>query len=224
MAPFLSLPQVRAEGRPQYLAPLGIAYPERSQGRVHEGSVTPTPYTSTTYCPVPVTFMLWVPGFAASLTVTALARVPTPLGVGVKVTVNVHVALLASDAPHGVRPPGTAASSPLPAIVGLTELARLLVSVTVCGVLEFATGLRRESQAGGRERQGKACRPLHIQYLLSHRGVIRNHDCAGHAAAGSKRRRKRDAHGATRRGVQLKAGGTWFCSATDRRKISAGCD
>jgi hypothetical protein len=46
--------------------------------------------TGTFYWPVPVTANVSTLGFAVSVTVTALARVPTALGV--KVTVKVHFA------------------------------------------------------------------------------------------------------------------------------------
>jgi hypothetical protein len=78
---------------------------------------------------VPVTFIVCTDGDAASFTVIVAARVPTALGVNT--TVNVHRAFAASVAPHGVAPPGTSAKSPLPVIVGLTALLRLLVTVTV---------------------------------------------------------------------------------------------
>jgi hypothetical protein len=43
-------------------------------------------------------------GFAESVTVTALARVPTALGVNV--TMNVHLALASKVEVHGIVPPG----------------------------------------------------------------------------------------------------------------------
>ena len=81
------------------------------------------------YWPVPVTLMVCTPGFAESVTVIALARVPTALGVNV--TVKVQPDLAANVVVHGVAPPGTIAKSPLPEITGLNDVARLLVIVTV---------------------------------------------------------------------------------------------
>jgi hypothetical protein len=58
------------------------------------------------YWPVPFTIKAWAPGFAESVTVTALVRVPIALGVNV--TVNVHFACAASVPVHGVASPATA--------------------------------------------------------------------------------------------------------------------
>jgi hypothetical protein len=47
-------------------------------------------FCATRYCPVPVTVKVCTPGFPPSVSVIALARVPTALGVNV--TVMVHFA------------------------------------------------------------------------------------------------------------------------------------
>jgi len=51
------------------------------------------------------------------LCVTVAAPLIVPTAVGVKVTVNVHMPFAPTVAPHGAVPPGTAAKSPLPAIL-----------------------------------------------------------------------------------------------------------
>ena len=64
------------------------------------------PLHTKLYWPVPVTLKACAPGFAESVTVTALVRVPSALGV--KVTLNVHFACAATGPVHGVAPPATA--------------------------------------------------------------------------------------------------------------------
>jgi len=89
--------------------------------------------------------------------VTVLARVPTALGV--KVTVKVHLAWPAT-VPQGVAPPGAAAKSPLPVIVGVREVARLFVMVTVCDALVVATVCAANVSVPGEKDSGGTAGPF----------------------------------------------------------------
>jgi hypothetical protein len=71
------------------------------------GQECPLHINLITYWPVPVAAMVCTLGFAESVTVTTLARVPTALGVNV--TVNVQLAFDNKVEVHGVVPPGAAA-------------------------------------------------------------------------------------------------------------------
>jgi hypothetical protein len=110
------------------------------------------------YCPVPVTPTVCTFGLLPSVTVTAPVRVPTALGVNV--TVNVQVACAASVPLHGVAPPDAAVKSPLPAITGLTDVARTLVTVTVCAALVVATPCAANVSEVGENARGNVAVPL----------------------------------------------------------------
>src|SRR5580704_5636347 len=110
------------------------------------------------YCPVPVTLTVCTLGLLPSVTVTAPVRGPTVLGVNV--TVNVQVACAASVPLQGVAPPGAAAKSPFPAITGLTDAARTLVTVTVCAALVVATPCAANVSEVGENARGNVAVPL----------------------------------------------------------------
>lgn len=93
-----------------------------------------------------------------SVTVTTLARVPTALGVNV--TVNVHFACASSEEVHGVVPPGTAAKSPLPVMVGVTVPGKLFVIVTVWDALLVATVCAAKVSDAGEKESGNTTVPF----------------------------------------------------------------
>jgi hypothetical protein len=84
----------------------------------------------------------------------------TPVALGVNVTVKVHLACAASVEAQGVAPPGTAAYSPLPVIVGLTLVARLLVMVTVCAAPAVPTVWATKVRLGGAKASGRTAVPF----------------------------------------------------------------
>ncbi len=106
------------------------------------------------YWPVPVRFIVSTPGFAESVTVMAPGRVP--MACGVNVTTTVHLACAPRLPVQGVVPPEVTVNSPLPVIVGVNELARLLVSVTVCDALVVATGWAAKVSDVGVNEIGRA--------------------------------------------------------------------
>ena len=83
-----------------------------------------------------------------------------PNALGVKVTLKVQLAWEPRVAEHGFGPPGEAAYSPLPATVGLREVGRLLVRVTVCGALVVATVCGGKVRVVGAKVRGRLAVPV----------------------------------------------------------------
>lgn len=107
---------------------------------------------------MPLAFSVCRLGLAESVTVIALVLAPTALGV--KVTVMVHFACAPRLPLHGVAPPGAAANSPLPEMVVVSEVARLLVRVTVCVALAVATVCAAKVSEVGENEIGSAAVPF----------------------------------------------------------------
>src|SRR5579864_2362434 len=99
-----------------------------------------------------------MPGFAESVTVTTLDRVPTALGVNG--TVKVHLAWAARVPAQGVTVPGAMAKSPLPVMVGVSAVARLLVIVTVWAALAVATVWAANVSVPGLKESGCTAGPF----------------------------------------------------------------
>ena len=97
-------------------------------------------------------------GKAESVTVTVADRVPTALGV--KVTVKVQRAFAARIEVQGVVPPGAAAKSPLPVMIELMAVVRLLVRVTFCEALLVATVCAANVRDAGENDSGRTAVPL----------------------------------------------------------------
>ena len=107
---------------------------------------------------MPITTIVSTDGEAESVTVTVADRVPTALGVNV--TVNVQCAFAAKVEVQGVVPPGAAAKSPLPVMVGLSAVERLLVRVIVCAALLVATVCAANVSDAGENESGRTAVPL----------------------------------------------------------------
>jgi hypothetical protein len=81
-------------------------------------------------------------------------------GAGGESYVEGAVRLAARVDEHGVGPPGTAVYSPLPTMVGLTDVGRLLVRVTVLAALVVATLWGAKVRVAGANVSGRTAVPL----------------------------------------------------------------
>lgn len=83
-----------------------------------------------------------------------------PTALGVKVTAKVQCPLAFRVDEHGVAPPGVALYSPLPTMVGLTEVLSVLVRVTILAALVVATVWDAKVSDAGENVNGRAAVPL----------------------------------------------------------------